>query len=114
MKQNHCSGFSLLEILVAMAIVSLVMVWAIPNYVRALRQGEVDRYTQILEAGFYNLRAELGTSRTSCSLNFTKPQTWLGPHELLEFRQPDGSTADTGRLRCCNSQIHRAKVIDEW
>ena len=113
MSKDRAHGFSLLEILVAMAIISVVMAWAIPNYVRALRQGEVDRYTQMIEAGFYSLRAQLGTTRTSCTLAFNNPQTWVAPHELLEFRQPNGSLADTERLRCCNSQIHRLKVSDE-
>ena len=70
-----------------------------------MRQGDVDRYTQAIEAGFYDLRARLGTTRSSCQLKFSNANRWLKPTDLLEFRQDDGKLHHTDRLRCCNSQI---------
>lgn len=107
------SGFSLLEMVVAAAIVAAMSAWTIPNYIKSLRQGDVDRYAQFIEAGFYDLRAELGTSRTSCLLQFDQSAQWVSPQALLEFRKDDGNLANTDRLRCCNSQIHKAKVTEE-
>ena len=106
-------GFSLLEMVVAAAILLAISAWAIPSYFKIIRQGEVDRYAQFIEAGFYNLRAELGTTRTSCQLNFGQAQSWVKPNDLLEFRQDNGVLAKTDRLSCCNSQIEKIKVTDE-
>lgn len=106
--KNHCRGFSLVELVVGAAIVISVTTWAIPSYLRTLRQGEVDRYNRAIEGGFFDLRARLGTSRSSCQLNFSEANRWLEPKELLEFRQDDGQVRHTDRLRCCNSQIHTA------
>ncbi len=111
--KKQSRGFTLLEMLTAAAIVAGVTAWVIPKYIRSLRQAEVDSYTQSIEAGFYNLRSEIGNSRTTCQLNFDKAKIWLTPQELLEFRQNDGTVANTGRLRCCNSQIEKAKQTDE-
>ena len=111
--KRDSSGFSLLEMVVAVAIVAAMSAWTIPTYIRSLRQGEVDRYAQFIEAGFYDLRAELGTSRTSCLLQFDQTESWVSPKALLEFRQDDGTLANTDRLRCCNSQIHKAKGTEE-
>ena len=106
--KNQCRGFSLLELVVAAAIVTSVTAWAIPSYLRTLHQGEVDRYNRAIEAGFFDLRDRLGTSRSSCQLNFSEANRWLEPKELLEFRQDDGQLRHTDRLRCCNSQINAA------
>ena len=67
---SKSSGFSLLEMLVGMVIITIGLSAAIPSYVRNMRQGEVDRYTQLLEAGFFGLRAKLGRQKTSCTLHF--------------------------------------------
>ena len=107
---RRAKGFSLLELVVAAAIIATVSAWAMPNFIRTLRQGDVDRYTQAIEAGLYDLRATLGTSRSSCQLTFNQTQTWVNPYQLLEFRQPNGTYQETDRLRCCNSQIHQAKL----
>ena len=51
--KTKSAGFSLLELLVGMVIVTIGLSAAIPSYLRNMRQGEVDRYTQQLEAGFF-------------------------------------------------------------
>ena len=97
-----------MELVVAAAIITIVTAWAIPSYLRTLRQGEVDRYHRAIEAGFFELRARLGTTRSSCQLSFSEANRWMEPSDLLEFRQDDGQIRHTDRLRCCNSQINAA------
>ena len=106
--KNQCRGFSLIELVVAAAIVTSVTAWAIPSYLRTLRQGEVDRYQRAIEAGFFDLTARLGTTRSSCQLSFSEANRWMEPTDLLEFRQDDGQLRHTDRLRCCNSEINAA------
>lgn len=97
-----------MELVVAAAIVTSVTAWAIPSYLRTLRQGEVDRYHRAIEAGFFDLRARLGTTRSSCQLSFSEANRWMEATDLLEFRQNDGQLRHTDRLRCCNSEINAA------
>ena len=57
------TGFSLLELLVGMVIITIGLTAAIPSYLRNMRQGEVDRYTQQLEAGFLACAPNLANSK---------------------------------------------------
>ena len=101
---SKSAGFSLLELLVGMVIVSISLSAAIPSYVRNMRQGEVDRYTQQLEAGFFGLRAKLGQQKTSCTLNFDQNglSNFVTPADLVEMQDhPE-------RIECCNSDIEAA------
>ena len=101
---SKSAGFSLLELLVGMVIVSISLSAAIPSYVRNMRQGEVDRYTQQLEAGFFGLRAKLGQQKTSCTLNFNQNglSNFVPPADLVEMQDhPE-------RIECCNSDIEAA------
>lgn len=103
MKLNS-SGFSLLELLVGIVIVTIGLSAAIPSYVRNMRQGEVDRYTQQLEAGFFGLRAKLGQQKTSCTLHFDSSglNNFVPPADLVEM------TNYPSRIECCNSDIEAA------
>ena len=97
-------GFSLLEMLVGIVIISIGLSASIPTYLRNMRQGEVDRYTQQLEAGFFGLRAKLGQQKTSCTLNFDQNglSNFVAPADLVEMIQhPE-------RMECCNSDIEAA------
>ena len=103
MKEKEC-GFSLMEILVGMVIVTIGLSFTIPSYMRNMRQGEVDRYTQQLEAGFFGLRAKLGRQKTSCTLIFDQSglNNFVTPADLVEMEQhPE-------RIECCNSDIEAA------
>ena len=89
---------------VAMLIITLGLSAALPSYVRSMRQGEIDRYTQQLEAGFFSLRAKLGRQKTSCSLTFDGAglTNFKPPEEVVEMsRNPE-------RMECCNSEIRTA------
>ena len=97
-------GFSLLELLVGMVIITISLSATIPSYMRNMRQGEVDRYTQQLEAGFFGLRAKLGQQKTSCTLNFDTSglNNFAAPADLVEMKDhPE-------RMECCNSDIETA------
>ena len=103
MRSEH-SGFTLLEMIAGMAIITIGLTAAIPPYLRNMRQGEVDRYTQQLEAGLFGLRAKLGQQKTSCTLQFDKSglTNFVAPTELVEMNQhPE-------RMECCNSDIEAA------
>ena len=102
--KTKSAGFSLLELLVGMVIVTIGLSAAIPSYLRNMRQGEVDRYTQQLEAGFFGLRAKLGQQKTSCTLNFDTSglNNFASPADVVEMKNhPE-------RIECCNSDIEAA------
>ena len=102
--KSKSAGFSLLELLVGMAIITISLSATIPSYMRNMRQGEVDRYTQQLEAGFFGLRAKLGQQKTSCTLNFDTSglNNFAAPADLVEMKDhPE-------RMECCNSDIETA------
>ena len=101
-KYSH--GFSLLEMIVAMLMITAGLSAAIPSYIRNMRQSEVDRYTQQLESGFFSLRAKLGRQKTSCTLFFDIAglSNFLPPADLVEM------TNNPERMECCNSEIRNA------
>ena len=102
--KSKSAGFSLLELLVGMVIVTIGLTAAIPSFTRNMRQGEVDRYTQQLEAGFFGLRAKLGQQKTSCTLNFDTNglNNFAPPADVVEMQ------AHPERIECCNSDIEAA------
>ena len=97
-------GFTLVELLVTTAIITLGAAVSIPNFLRNARQAEVDRYTQTVETGLFSLRAKLGTTKSSCQLSFSAPGQFLKPWQVLEFKQPSGAVAGLDRIECCNSK----------
>ena len=102
--KSKSAGFSLLELLVGMVIITISLSATIPSYMRNMRQGEVDRYTQQLEAGFFGLRAKLGQQKTSCTLHFDTSglNNFTAPADLVEMKDhPE-------RMECCNSDIETA------
>ena len=101
---NQSKGFSLLELLVGIVIITIGLSTSIPTYMRNMRQGEVDRYTQQIEAGFFGLRAKLGKQKTSCTLRFDLSglNNFVPPADLVEMgKHPE-------RIECCNSDIRAA------
>ena len=60
--ENHKKingGFTLVEMIVVITIVGLATTWALPQFKRSLEQSKVDRYTQNLESGLFNLKTRL-------------------------------------------------------
>ena len=66
----HSKGFTLLELIVACAIVAMTTVWSIPEFRRAIAQSQVDRYTRNVESGLFSFRAKMGAFKESCTINF--------------------------------------------
>lgn len=121
MKQKS-QGFSLLEMVVAAAIITTTIGWTIPNYITSVKQGEVDRYNRAIETGFQNLQENLRSTRTTCILQLSPSNTWRRPDKILEFNSlvkinangnpvldsnnnPIVEIENPERLRCCNSQL---------
>lgn len=99
--KDQSQGFTLTELIVGMAIVSIGLTTAIPNFHRNMKQGEVDRFTQQLETGFFGLRAKLGQQKTSCTLSFKTSDinTFSPPKDILETK------SNPELLKCCDSDI---------
>ena len=108
--QHPDSGFTLIELVIVAALISMVTAWSFPTLQRKARQEEVDRYTQTIETGVFSLRSRLGTTRSSCTLSFSNSNTFLPPSELVEFQQPDGNQAGNQRIECCNSGFEKFNV----
>ncbi|KZR66911.1 prepilin-type N-terminal cleavage/methylation domain-containing protein [Cyanobacteria bacterium 150NLHA] len=106
-EEDHSQGYSLLELLVVITIVSILSAYGLPKFRRNVAQGQVDRYTQFIESGLFSLRARLGQSKTSCRFSLDQDltqKTFGPPWLLLEFQQPDGSQSNSQRLKCCWNQ----------
>ena len=120
--RNKSKGFTLLEMVVAAAIIATTIGWSIPNYLRTTKQGEVDRYNRTIETGFQNLQENLRSTRTTCIFQFNNPNTWRRPDQILELNSfavldsygnpkldeddnPIIEVEDDERLRCCNSEL---------
>ena len=106
---NRSTGFTLLELLVAITIVGILSTYGLMSTWRNITQGEVDRYTQFVESGLFNLRARLTQYKRSCVLDLTTDlttiNTWGEPEKILEFQQADGSQSNAIRLRCCEDPV---------
>jgi len=100
--KNQSQGFTLTELIVGMAIVSIGLTAAVPNIQRSMRQGEVDRFTQQLETGFFSLRAKLGQQKTSCTLTFNTSDidVFSPPRDIIE------TNSNPELLKCCDSEIN--------
>ena len=108
LRDNPSQGFTLLELLVVMAIVGIFSTYGIFSLRRNVAQGQVDRYTQFVETGLFSLRARLGRFKRGCELYLDQDistNTWGPPWKLLESQQPDGSQSNSTRLKCCDDDI---------
>ena len=103
--QKHRSGFTLVELLVVVVLISIGSTLTLPTFMRTLRQREVDRYAQTVASGLFSLRAKLGTTKSSCEISFPSANQFRPVWDVLEFQQPNGvQTNLTGRISCCNSK----------
>ena len=98
-------GFTLVELVITTIIISMISAWALPNFTRRIRQGEVDRYTQTIETGLFSLRNQLGITRHNCTLHFPSRNRYQSPWNLLELQQPNGSAAPDKRISCSGSSL---------
>lgn len=100
-------GFSLVEMIVALAILSTATAVTVPIVARNRWQVDVDRYSSQLESGIYGLRAKLGSRKTSCSMIFPAAYSFRTPETITEFSQGENTTD----FKCCDSEI--SQLIDD-
>ena len=107
--KRQSQGFTLTELLVGMAIVSIGLTASVPNIQRSMKQGEVDRFTQQLETGLFSLRAKLGQQKTSCTLTFNTSDldVFSPPKEIIEI------DSNPELLKCCDSEINGCEYSPE-
>lgn len=70
LNQTHNRGFTLLELIVAGAIITMTTVWSIPEFRRGVAQAQVDRYTRNVESGLFSFKAKMGALKESCKIDF--------------------------------------------
>ncbi len=119
------NGFTLLEALVVVTIIAITGSIALPSYHRAVLQGNIDRYAKFVESGLFDLKARLGTTRSSCSINLDETYTVANdefgkPWQVLEFQGEDEDgeatrfeNADEERLLCCEDSDGDPAVCTE-
>ena len=107
---NHTNngGFSLLEMIIAATIVGITTTAALPDFQRGIAQGKVDRYTNNIETGFFNLKARVSAYKIGCEINFQahpnfNVNTFTQPTNFLELQNDDGSRKTTDHLASCRS-----------
>ena len=90
-KAAHHQGFTLIELLVAVVIMTSATLWSLPKLNHKIQQGRVDRYTQNLETGLFNLMARVRRSSKYCTLfeQNQSPTTYHSPNNLLELNSLD-------------------------
>jgi prepilin-type N-terminal cleavage/methylation domain-containing protein len=103
MKKTN-KGFTLIEMVVTMALLTASTAITVPIITRNRGQGDVNRYVHSLESGLLNLKAKLGQTKTNCAINFPTTFTFQKPESLVEFSQ--GKNEQTS-MKCCNSEISK-------
>ena len=84
-------GFTLIEMIVVITIVGLATTWALPQFKRSLEQSKVDRYTQNLESGLFNLKTRLQKASKKCTffggVSSQLVNTYTKPDQLIELNE---------------------------
>ena len=88
-RESENRGFTLLELLVAVVILTGATAWALPRFNQKIYQGHVDTYTQNLETGMFSLMARVRKSAKYCTL-FTKNPSinlYIEPNNIVELNK---------------------------
>ena len=102
------SGFTLLELIVVVSIISLTLAWALPQFKRRMDKSSVQTFTQAVVSGFYSLRARQGTDGSGCDIgfsskyNFNNGNKFGSAKDIFELNHLNGKQRDD-RLKCCDS-----------
>ena len=90
-RKRNDGGFTLIEMIVVMTIVGLATTWALPQFKRSLEQNKVDRYTQNLESGLFNLKTRLQKASKKCTffdgISNQLVNTYTKPDQLIELNE---------------------------
>ena len=107
-RETEEAGFTLLELIVVICIISLTLAWALPQFKRRIDKSSVQTFTQALVSGLYSLRARQGTDGSGCDIgfsskyNFNNGNTFGSAKDLFELNHLNGNQRDE-RLKCCDS-----------
>ena len=101
--KNKKDGFTLIEMVVTVSLLSIATAATVPMITRNRWQGDVKTYAYKLESGLLDLKAKLGKQKTSCLIEFPSAYSFQTPDNLVEFSQ--GSSGNTTTMQCCNSEI---------
>ena len=97
------NGFTLVEMVVALSLLSIATAATVPTITRNRWQKDVNSYAIKLESGLLDLKAKLGKQKTSCEIKFPVAYSFKLPGNLIEFSQQ--SSKNTTTMQCCNSEI---------
>lgn len=99
--KTNLTGFTLLELLVAAAIIAVTCAWSIPNLQRTIQQNRVDQYTLNLEQGMFKLIAKVRQTSKFCTLfkGGFQNNSYLPAKELLELESISASESNSAK-RC--------------
>ena len=101
--KNKTNGFTLIEMVVALSLLSIATAATVPAITRNRWQKDVNGYAIKLESGLLDLKAKLGKQKTSCEIKFPVAYSFQTPNNLVEFSQQ--SSGNTTTMQCCNSEI---------
>ena len=101
MTNKHEAGFSLIELMVAVLISTIAAMAVVPALQTRFRQAAVDSYTQKIEAGLTQLKANMIGRQDSCIIRFPSGAGYEAeckPEDLdnleIEEEATDGDEAD--------------------
>ena len=119
-KAIDVNAFTLIELIVAIIIVSLTISWALPQFQRRIAQQQTKSFAQTLVSNLYALRARQGADGTGCELgfdgeyNFNNTTKFGTVRDLLDLNHL--SVEERGkRLKCCDSaECWLESKADSW
>lgn len=119
-KAIDVNAFTLIELIVAIIIISLTISWALPQFQRRIAQQQTKSFTQTLVSNLYALRARQGADGTGCELgfdgeyNFNNTTKFGTVRDLLDLNHL--SVEERGkRLKCCDSaECWLESKADSW
>ena len=119
-KAIDVNAFTLIELIVAIIIISLTISWALPQFQRRIAQQQTKSFAQTLVSNLYALRARQGADGTGCELgfdgeyNFNNTTKFGTVRDLLDLNHL--SVEERGkRLKCCDSaECWLESKADSW
>lgn len=111
---KNSEGFTLIECLIVLVLISLALAWSIPNLRRQLIRQSVNNYVLRVEAGLQALRMKQGVLKTGCKMNFPGDAlTTVGPGSTSKFKSPETTievakltpTEKQNRLNCSDNLL---------
>ena len=108
--KRSTKGFTLIEMVITVALLAIATASTVPIITRILAQGEVDRYRQQIETGLFSLKAKLSAKKTSCPVEFASTFKFEEPKNIIEFSQNSATNQTT--FECCDSEIDQLLAND--